>query len=188
MNRKLLKGIIISAATLLVTSCVNNQADDIARSIEDLQFNDHDGLLHDSNMKEQNKERVRVELNTATYADEFGYYLDKFYVYMRDIRDFFYSTSQTNEDVQKVLQTLDKIETLRDSTLELVLPEEFIGLHHVHMAALIEFDSLKTTIETMETPDHTEMVQARVFYENTIISLKQMEREYKEVLMELGLK
>ncbi|WP_096200841.1 hypothetical protein [Bacillus sp. FJAT-45350] len=188
MKKTILSIITLSLICILSIGCNgNDQANDIAQSIERQNTEKRTTVIEPPSVKQQNKQRVNVPQEMEEYADEFGYYLDQFYLAIDEMRTFFFEDRNNQKRVDESLTLIRSINEHADKILHLRTPHEFEGLHEVHMSALIELDSLEDELASIDVNNEKQIQMARTYYENTVISLKQMQREYKEVLEEFGI-
>lgn len=178
---------ILLCLLLSFTACQQEQGQDIARSIDHLQMEETEGIVPVPSNKEQNKRRVNTEQATVTYAEHFGYYLDQVYLKLDEMKELFYE-NVSNEELQVAKSKVNQVQQLSDQHITLLKPEQFEGLHLVHISFLVELESLASSLENFDVNNETHLRRARLYYENAVIALKQMEREFKTVLEEQGIK
>ncbi|MBU8908049.1 hypothetical protein [Desertibacillus haloalkaliphilus] len=189
--------LILLCIALLAVGCAEDNAQNIAQDMKTA-YNDrhtspneegHSLIVPEPSNKEQNKFRVHASNDVVTYADEFGFYLDTFYMRMKDLSSIFNDNNVNGQQLEQGRASLQELQQLSDEMLSMEVPSEFEGLHQIHMSALIELDALTMTLsDAVATNNTQEIDESMIYYENTVIALKQMEREYKIILEELGIK
>ncbi|WP_209122666.1 hypothetical protein [Alkalihalobacillus sp. BA299] len=183
------KIIIILLICMLVAVGCQDRPEDITQSIEKQQMLTTDGIepIHPSN-KDQNKTRRDVSESIVSYAEEFGFYLNQLYTHLENLNELFYIEQPTENDAKKAIEHVRTAQDWSEYILNLNYPKEFENLHKVHISTLIELDSLMTSLENMDVNNDIHFRRARLYYENSIIALKSMEREYRGILEENGIK
>ncbi|WP_078428441.1 hypothetical protein [Alkalihalobacterium alkalinitrilicum] len=181
--------ICVLLISLLTAVGCQDRPEEITQSIEKQQMQTSDGIepIHPSN-KDQNKTRRDVQQTTVSYAEEFGFYLNQLYIHLENLNDLFYTDNPTENDANEAREHVRKAQDWSEYILNLNYPDEFEALRKVHISTLIELESLMTSLENMDVNNDTHFRRARLYYENSIIALKSMEREYKGVLEEYGIK
>ncbi|MDE5411836.1 hypothetical protein [Alkalihalobacterium chitinilyticum] len=181
--------LIVLTVTMLTFTACQDRPEDITQSIEKQHMRGADGIepLHPSN-KDQNKTRRDVTENAVSYASEFGYYLNQLYAHLEPLNNLFYTENPTETDVHEAREHVQNAQDWSEYILSLDTPPEFVNLYIGHSSTLLELDSLMKSLEDMDLNDEVDFRRARLYYENTIIAVKSMEREYKGVLEEHGIK
>ncbi|GAE28551.1 hypothetical protein JCM9140_4796 [Halalkalibacter wakoensis JCM 9140] len=107
---------------------------------------------------------------------------------LEDLASFFDSGNVTSTDVDRTLSKINEIRDKSDQFINTQRPAEFDALHHVHISTLMEIDALDRILTDMKEPIHPlQVTNARVYYENAVLSHKLMEREYLSVTEDLGI-
>lgn len=181
--------LIVLTVTMSTFIGCQDRPEDITQSIEKQHMRATDGFepLHPSN-KDQNKTRRDVTQSAVSYASEFGFYLTQLYAHLEPLNNLFYTEKPTEKDVRDAREDVRKAQDWSEYIISLDTPPEFENLYTVHSSTLLELDSLMKSLEDMDLNDEVDFRRARLYYENSIIAVKSMEREYKGVLEEQGIK
>ncbi|UOE92228.1 hypothetical protein [Alkalihalobacillus sp. LMS39] len=174
---------------MFLSGCGQDQGSDIVRSMEDeQQQGDPLDFVERPSIKEQNRERQPVDGETVSYADQFGYFLTTFYGHITNMKPYFYEDQGDEQLLQNVKNELQAIKKKSDVIYQMPVPEVFQGLHLNHETTRIELNLFQEKMEQQDLPAGDEFEQHRLYYENVVINLKQMEREYNRVIEEVGMK
>jgi hypothetical protein len=187
LNKK--RFLIYLGIGLLLTGCGTDSEADIVNDVEAQQFNaERLGAPEPPSIRDQNRERLVQDEWHTTYSSEAGFYLSETATLLEDLSNLFEENNVRLNDVNVTLSTLDEIRSRSESFIELDRPEAFDGFHHVHLSTLVEIDALRRILSDMKEPIHPmQLTNARVYYENAVMSHKQMEREYFSITEELGI-
>ncbi|WP_216829171.1 hypothetical protein [Alkalihalobacterium elongatum] len=179
----------ILTITMLTFLGCQDRPEDITQSIEKQHMQTTDGIepLHPSN-KDQNKTRRDISQDAVSYASEFGFYLNQLYAHLEPLNSLFYTERPTEKDTHEAREHVQKAQDWSEYILSLNTPPVFENLFIAHTSTLVELDSLMQSLDDMDLEDEIDFRRARLYYENTIIAVKSMEREYKGVLEEEGIK
>ncbi|KHF37955.1 hypothetical protein LQ50_24290 [Halalkalibacter okhensis] len=181
---------ILFGTCLILASCQADSEAEIVDDIEAQQFkaNQQNVVPAPPSIRDQNKQRILRNTALQSYADEAGHYISETATMLESIAPFF---DRANVRVADVDHTLSKIQNIRDNSsnfIDLNRPEPFDNMHHVHVSTLMELDALERILKDMKDPVHQlQITNARVYYENAILSHKLMEREYLSVTEDFGI-
>ncbi|MDT8859923.1 hypothetical protein N0O92_06735 [Alkalihalobacillus sp. MEB130] len=181
--------LFVIGTSLVLASCGADSEEEIVHDVEAQQFrSDYHDTPAPPSIRDQNKQRVPRYTAMQSYADEAGHYISETAVLLEDLATFFDQGTVETSDVD---ETMDKIELLRNKGEEFIntsRPEPFDALHHVHVSTLMEIDALERILSDMKEPIHPlQVTNARVYYENAVLSHKLMEREYLAVTEDYGI-
>ncbi len=141
-----------------------------------------------ASIRDQNKESVPKYTALESYGDEAGHYISETATILEKMAPLFEQSTVHTTDVQAVLTQVEELREKSSMFIDLNRPELFDGLHHVHLSTLIEVDALERVLLDMKEPIHPlQVTNARVYYENAVMSHKLMEREYLSITEELGI-
>ncbi|WP_227936277.1 DUF6376 family protein [Alkalihalobacillus deserti] len=186
MNKKNL--FLLVGASILLTSCGADSEADIANDVEAQQLNTERLGLEPPNIKGQNQERLPQDERQTKYANEAGFYLAETASLLENMTTLFQQNQANQESLNATISTLDQIRRKSEEFIKLERPEPFDGFHNVHLSTLVELDALRRILEDMKEPIHPlQVTNARVYYENSVMSHKLMEREFLSVTEELGI-
>lgn len=185
MNKKSL--ILFLGASILLTSCGTDSEADIANDVEAQQYNVERLGPKPPNIRGQNQERLQQDERYTVYANAAGSYLAETAELLEDMNSIFNQDPLQQEDLNATQSIVDQFRTKSEDFINLERPTPFDGFHHVHLATLMEIDAFRRILEDMQEPIHPlQVTNARVYYENAVMSHKLMEREFLSVTEELG--
>ncbi|WP_332630247.1 hypothetical protein [Halalkalibacter flavus] len=182
--------LILFGTSLILASCGADSEADIVGDVEAQQFRAHyqNDVPAPPSIRDQNKQRVPRYTALQSYAEEAGHYISDTATLLEEIAPFF---DQPNVQSADVDTTLSKIKNIRDKSSEFIdlnRPEPFDSMHHVHISTLMELDALERILKDIKDPvHHLQVTNARVYYENAILSHKLMEREFLSVTEDFGI-
>lgn len=178
----------LAVLLVMITACGADSEADIVEDVEAQQSDTSTGMKILTNDTDQNKRRVQKSEHLENYADEAGYYLNQSATLLTQLSPYFDRAELSTSDLNDVLSILTKIRDERDAFINLERPRAFEGFHNVHLSTLMEIDALERIFRDMRSPTHPLQIDnARVHYENAIMSHKLMEREYLTLMEEYGL-
>ncbi|MFC0559976.1 hypothetical protein [Halalkalibacter alkalisediminis] len=186
MNKKCL--FLFVGASILLTSCGVDSEADIANDVEAQQFNQERLGPQPPSIRGQNRERMAQDERHTAYAHAAGFYLAETATLLEDMTVLFEQNQVNQENLSATQDKLDEIRQKSEQFINLDRPATFDGFHHVHLATLVELDALRRILDDMQEPIHPlQVTNARVYYENAVMSHKLMEREFMSVTEELGI-
>ncbi|MFC0470203.1 hypothetical protein ACFFHM_06600 [Halalkalibacter kiskunsagensis] len=183
------KLLFIFGTSLILASC---GADSEADIVNDIEAQQSEPEFHyypkPASIRDQNKEKIPENTALESYGDEAGHYISETTTLLETMASLFEQRTVHTTDVQTVLTQLEELREKSSSFIDLDRPQPFDGLHHVHLSTLIEIDALERVLLDMKEPIHPlQVTNARVYYENAVMSHKLMEREYLSITEELGI-
>ncbi len=172
----------------MLTGCGADSEANIANDVEAQQFNTIRQIPEPPSNHSQNRERMVQSEQQEIYASEAGHYLSETATLLENVNDIFEQNQVTSTEINEALSILERIRNESETFVELSRPGVFDGFHHVHLSTLVEIDALRRILEDMKEPvHHLQLTNARVYYENAVMSHKLMEREYLSVTEDLGI-
>jgi hypothetical protein len=175
--------------SFLLASC---GADSEAEIVHDIEAQQTETEYHyypkSASIRDQNKENEPRYTTLESYGDEAGHYISETATILENMAPLFEQASLNTTDVQSILTQLEQLKEKSSAFIDLNRPEPFDGLHNVHLSTLIEIDALERVLIDMKEPIHPlQVTNARVYFENAVMSHKLMEREYLSITEELGI-
>lgn len=181
--------ITVSLAAILVitTACGADSEAEIVHDVETQQSHPSKGFQLQANNTDLNKQRVLTDSQLSSYADEAGYYISQTITSLEQLAPYFEREKLTSAEIEEALSVLWNIREQSQAFIDLERPEAFDGFHNVHLSTLVEIDALERVFSDMRPPIHPlQLNNARVYYENAVMSHKLMEREYLSLSEEFG--
>lgn len=175
-------------ALILLAGCQTYSGKDIAKSIEKISTEETQQYIPLPSNRRINQEKNRSNEALSTYSNQFGYYLNQFGKQVEEMSDFFYEHKPNEASLKKTKQHLETLTTLSDEISSHKVPKEFSGLSTIHTSMLRELNYLKSSIKEVELDDEQSFQRAKYHFENTVISLGLVEREYLMIHTNYGLK
>lgn len=161
--------------------------ENIVQDVEVQQFDEDYGFQQRANNADQNENQM-TNPELTFYANQAGSYISETATLLEKTVRLFEVGAPTATDIDEALATIQELKRQSQSFLTFQPPEAFEGFHHVHVATLVEIDALEKVLMEITEPIHPIVVtNARVHYENAVVSHKLMEREYLSITEEYGL-
>ncbi len=136
---------------------------------------------------DQNDVDIHLQSAVVVYADNAGYYLRQTINHLESIAPLFEDDTLGEHEVKAIQRVIIYIKEKSVDFMAQERPMEFDGFHNINLSLLTEIDALERVLDNMETPISPLQIQnARVYYENSVISHQQLEMEYQSLAEELG--
>ncbi|WP_100372785.1 hypothetical protein [Bacillus sp. FJAT-45037] len=171
--------ILLAAVIILLTGCMQ---DNSAKLIDDVVQNEKEGYYGAQrfpNNTEQNRLKHRADSELIAYAKEAGNFLEHSIEHLESIAPIMQQQTLSSSDISTVTST---IETLKNQSVifeNVRRPHEFQAFHEGHLTLIHEYNAIERVLFDMKTPVHPLQAEnARVHYENAMMSHKLMEREF----------
>ncbi|MDV2884419.1 MULTISPECIES: hypothetical protein [Alkalihalophilus] len=179
--------LILAGMSILFAGCMQDNSADLMEDIKQSQTEGTFGAQRFSNNTDQNHAIRRADTELLTYAKEAGVYLEQTINQLEDLAPTFQEDSFQADSLHSVLSTIHSIKQNSERFHNIRIPHEFEGFHQIHIGFITELTDLERVIDDMREPvDPRQALNARVHYENIMISHKSMEREFMSLSEDYG--
>ncbi|WP_088102126.1 hypothetical protein [Halalkalibacter urbisdiaboli] len=177
--------LVITLATS-IAGCRADSETDIARDAEAQQQSSKNYYGVASNT-DQNDAKNDLPSAVQVYAENAGYYLRNTINQLESLAPYLENNTLTDEERKELYEVISNVKSKSEQFLEQERPLEFDAFHDILISMLTEIDAFERILSDMRTPIHPLQVEnARVYYENAILTHKQLEMEYQSLAEELG--
>lgn len=175
---------------LTVVSLIGCGEDSQANIVRDLQAQEQPNDVYHKVQSNTDQNKIKIQTNSvkASYADNVGYYLRNTITHLENLAPFFEDEALNSDELVTAKQTASQLKERSANLFQKERPAEFEGFHDILQSMLIEVNALERVLTDMRNPAHPLQIQnARVYYENIVITHKQLEMEYQTLAEELGI-
>ncbi|KYG25535.1 hypothetical protein [Alkalihalobacillus trypoxylicola] len=178
---------VLGIGIVLLAAC---QMDSETQIIEDSHHNEgalgFQGVPGD---KDKHRQLKLSDHELSFYADKTAQYLSNSITRLEQQADFF---NQNDVNISHTIEEfIEALADIREETVEIInldRPKPFNRFHEGHLNFVVELDALDRVLSDMRYPiDDSQYDDARMHYENAIISHKMLEREWLQIAEDYGI-